>query len=117
LQIYRFTWTMAMSIVHRATGMALYAGMVLVVVWLLAVASGPEAYALVHSGFASWIGLIVLIGFTWALIHHLIGGIRHLVWDTGVGLTAPARFLWAKGTLVGSVVLTVLLWLGIFVGA
>jgi succinate dehydrogenase / fumarate reductase cytochrome b subunit len=107
---------MAMSIVHRATGMALYAGMVLVLVWLLAVASGPDAYAIIHRGFAAWIGLIVLIGFSWALLHHLIGGIRHLVWDTGMGMTAPARFLWAKGTLVGSVVLTLLLWLGIFAG-
>jgi succinate dehydrogenase / fumarate reductase cytochrome b subunit len=59
----------------------------------------------------SWFGLIVLFGYTWAIIHHMLGGIRHLVWDTGVGLGKPARDVIATATLTGSIVLTILVWI------
>lgn len=111
LQIYRWTWTMAMSIFHRATGCALYAGTVLVAVWLLAMAAGPDAYGRVGWFFGSPIGLMILFGYTWALMHHMLGGVRHLVWDTGVGFEPGTRMMMARMTLILSPVLTVLIWI------
>jgi succinate dehydrogenase / fumarate reductase cytochrome b subunit len=116
LSIYRFTWTMAMSIAHRITGVGAYFAIPLLAVFLWAVADGPESYDFVVRLLGSVPGLLVLIALSWALIHHTIGGIRHIVWDTGSGLNRTSRFLWAQGTLLGSVALTVLLWLTIFLG-
>ena len=110
LQIYRWTWTMAMSVVHRATGVGLYAGTALLAIWLLAMASGPEAYDRVSWFFGTPIGLLLIFGYTWALIHHMLGGIRHLVWDFGHGMEPGMRIQMARFTLFGSVVLTVLIW-------
>jgi succinate dehydrogenase / fumarate reductase cytochrome b subunit len=81
LQIYRFTITMAMSIIHRITGAGLYVGTLLLAAWLISVAMGPDAYAAFQSVAGSWIGQLILFGFTWALIHHLFSGIRYLMWD------------------------------------
>ena len=81
LQIYRPMLTMIMSIVHRITGAALYVGTLLLAWWLLAAASGPNAYATFQAVASSFIGRVVLLGYTWALIHHMLGGIRHLIWD------------------------------------
>lgn len=110
LQIYRWSWTMAMSIFHRVTGSALYVGTVLLAVWLVAMASGPEAYASVEWFFGSFVGYVVLFGYTWALMHHMLGGVRHLVWDFGSGFGLEERMLMAKLTLAGSIGLTVLIW-------
>ncbi|GGE27268.1 succinate dehydrogenase, cytochrome b556 subunit [Agaricicola taiwanensis] len=115
LQVYRFTTTMLMSIVHRITGGALYFGILLLVGWLLAAASGPEAFDMAQGFFGSWFGILVLLGFSWTLIHHAIGGIRHLVWDTGAGLGPKGREAWGLGTIIGSVVITAALWIGAFV--
>ncbi|PZQ85272.1 MAG: succinate dehydrogenase, cytochrome b556 subunit [Ancylobacter novellus] len=115
LQIYRPMLTMMMSIVHRITGVALYFGTLLLVVWLIAAASSPEAFDKVNGLYGSWLGLLVLVGFSWALIHHTIGGVRHFVWDTGAGFGPQSRELLAKLTIGGSVVLTVLLWIVIWV--
>jgi succinate dehydrogenase / fumarate reductase, cytochrome b subunit len=115
LQIYRFTWTMAMSIAHRVSGAAAYFAAPLLVLWLLAAAQGPEAYATLSAIYGSWFGIIVLIGVSWAVIHHTIGGVRHMVWDTTIGMDKKSRTLWAQGTLAGSVVLTVLVWLAILI--
>ena len=114
LQIYRWTWTMAMSIAHRATGCALYAGTVLVAVWLLAMASGPVAYGRVSWFLGSPIGLLVLFGYTWALMHHMLGGVRHLAWDTGYGFDAVSRTAMARMSLILSPILTVLIWVVAF---
>jgi succinate dehydrogenase / fumarate reductase cytochrome b subunit len=111
LQIYRVTMTMAMSIVHRITGVGLYLGTLLLAWWLVAAAIGPDYFHFVNRIFGSWIGLVILFLFTWALIHHMLGGIRHLVWDTGHGLGKPARDQLATATLVGSVAITILLWI------
>lgn len=111
LQIYRWTWTMAMSIAHRVTGCALYAGTVLLAVWLLAMASGPAAYAQVAWLYGSPIGLLVLFGYTWALMHHMLGGVRHLTWDTGFGFEPGTRMNMARMTAILSPVLTVLIWI------
>lgn len=111
LQIYRPMLTMMMSIVHRITGAALYVGTLLVVWWLLAVASGPTAYATFQGFIGSWFGRLILFGYTWALIHHMLGGIRHFIWDTGRGFGVNEREWLAKATIVGSVALTLLIWI------
>src|SRR5919112_6439616 len=110
LQIYRWSWTMAMSIFHRVTGVANYLGTVLVAVWLLAMATSPAAYDAVQGFFGSLIGRLILFGYTWSLIHHMLGGIRHLLWDFGEGMEPGTRFALARFTLIGSVVLTLLIW-------
>jgi succinate dehydrogenase / fumarate reductase, cytochrome b subunit len=110
LTIYRPMLSMMMSIVHRITGTALYFGTLLLVWWLLAAASGPTAYAAFQSAAASFIGRIVLFGYTWALIHHMLGGMRYLIWDTGRGFGAAEREWLLRANLVGSILLTIILW-------
>ncbi|WP_137150566.1 succinate dehydrogenase, cytochrome b556 subunit [Devosia sp. FKR38] len=110
LQIYRWTITMAMSIAHRATGIALYAGTVLLVIWLGAAASSQQALNVVNDLYASWFGQLVLFGYTWALLHHMLGGIRHFIWDFTIGMLPGQREMLAWANLIGSIVLTVLVW-------
>ena len=110
LQIYRWSWTMAMSIFHRVTGTANYLGTILVAVWLLAMATSPATYDMVQGFFGSMIGRLILFGYTWSLMHHMLGGIRHLIWDFGHGLEPGTRFAMARLTLIGSATLTVLIW-------
>lgn len=110
LSIYKPTITMTMSIVHRITGIALYAGTVLLAIWLISAASGAQAFATVQGFIASPLGRIILLGYTWAIIHHALGGVRHFIWDTGAGL-GPERMLLARLTLIGSLVITIGLWL------
>jgi succinate dehydrogenase / fumarate reductase cytochrome b subunit len=83
--IYRWPVTMATSITHRVTGIGLAIGTMLLAWWLIAIASGPEAYRTFMSLAASWVGQVVLFGFAWSLAYHLLNGIRHLAWDTGYG--------------------------------
>lgn len=111
LQIFRPIVTMVMSILHRITGAALYFGMALLAWWLLAAAMGPRPFNFVNGLFGSILGQVVLFGFTWALVHHMLGGFRHFVWDLGHGfaLKTADRMAWA--TIIGSVLLTVLLWI------
>ena len=110
LQIYRWTWTMLMSVLHRITGTALYGGTALVVIWLVALASGPKAYGAVSWFFGSWFGLLILFAYTWVLLHHMLGGIRHFIWDFGVGFGLHERMALARLTLIGSASLTVAVW-------
>lgn len=102
---------MIMSIVHRATGIALYAGTLLLAWWLVAAASGPAAYASVQAFSGSFLGRIIVFGYTWALMHHLLSGLRHLVWDLGYGFKASERETLTWGALIGGIFLTVLLWI------
>jgi succinate dehydrogenase / fumarate reductase cytochrome b subunit len=111
LTIFRPLITMVMSIVHRITGGALYFGMLFLAWWLMAAASGPEAYATASAFFGSWLGVLILFGFTWALIHHLLGGIRHFLWDFGIGDDPPTARTLSWATIVGSVVLTLAVWI------
>ncbi|MCL4765307.1 MAG: succinate dehydrogenase, cytochrome b556 subunit [Hyphomicrobiaceae bacterium] len=113
LQIYSPLINMVMSIIHRITGAALYFGTVLLTWWLLAAAAGPEHFATASRFFGSLIGQTVLFGYTWALIHHALGGIRHLIWDTGRGFDLRSVDIMCWGTIIGSVTLTVALWAGI----
>jgi succinate dehydrogenase / fumarate reductase cytochrome b subunit len=85
LQIYRWYFTMALSIAHRITGVGLALGLVLFTWWLLALASGPEAFAIVHGVMTSWVGAVILFFYTLTLFYHMGNGIRHLVWDFGYG--------------------------------
>jgi succinate dehydrogenase / fumarate reductase cytochrome b subunit len=110
IQIYKFMLTYVMSGFHRVTGLVLYFGIVLVVWWLLAAASGPNAYAWVQWFFGTWIGRLVVVGYMWGLIHHSLGGVRHLIWDTLHGFGPNEREWLARATLVGSISMT-----GIFV--
>lgn len=111
LQIYRRTMTMTMSIVHRITGAGLYAGTLLLAWWLIAAAMGPDAYSAFRSFIGSWPGKLVLLGYTWALIHHLLGGLRHFTWDVGRGFDLPVANSLARATLIGSVLLTIVVWI------
>jgi succinate dehydrogenase / fumarate reductase cytochrome b subunit len=110
LQVYRWTLPMTMSILHRATGIALSLGTILLVLWLVAAASGPAPYAHVQGFIGSWIGLLLLFGWSASLFYHLCNGIRHLWWDTGQGLELPAVYGSGWAVLAATAVLTVLAW-------
>jgi succinate dehydrogenase / fumarate reductase cytochrome b subunit len=111
LQIYRPMLTMMMSIMHRITGLGLYFGIVLLVGWLLAAAVSESWFDFVQGFFGHWFGRLVLFGFTWVLIHHVLGGLRHLLWDTGRGFDLNLIEWLARANLAGSIVLTLLLWI------
>lgn len=111
LQIYKPILTMVMSILHRMTGAALYFGTIFLAWWLIAAAAGPSYFDLVNGIYGSIIGRLVLFGFTWALVHHMLGGLRHLIWDTGAGFGEKARIWLAKANIIGSVSLTLILWI------
>ncbi len=115
LQIYKPIPTMVMSIVHRITGIGLYFGTMLVAWWLIAAASGPGYFEFVNGIFGSWIGRLILLGYTWALIHHMLGGLRHFVMDFGFAMEKELSTRLAKLQIVASVVLTVLIWIVAFV--
>lgn len=112
LTAYKWPATMLMSILHRITGGALYFGTLLVAWWLIAAATSENAFNLANQVLGSWVGLVVLVGYTWALMLHMLGGIRHLIWDTGTGLEKDTSTQLAWATLAGSVVLTVVIWAG-----
>ena len=116
LQIYTPLINMVMSIVHRITGAALYVGTLLLVWWLIAAATGPEAFATVSAVFGSWLGRIVLIGYCWALLHHMFGGIRHFIWDMGTGFELATVDKLAWGTLFASLAATAFICLLAFGG-
>lgn len=115
LQVYKLIPTMVMSITHRITGGALYVG-TLILAWWISAAAGSEAYYdFVNGIVGSWFGQLVLFGFTWSLMFHMLGGIRHLIWDTGSYLEKHTATRLAIATLVGSVVLTLAIWVVVFV--
>lgn len=101
---------MFLSILHRATGVALYAGTLLLVWWLMAAATGPEAFAFFQAAAGSWIGQLVLFGYTWALFHHMFGGIKHFIWDTGAGFELSAVEWMSRGATVIPILLTLISW-------
>ncbi len=111
LQVYRPQLTSVLSIFHRMTGVGLALGAVLVVWWLMAAATSPRYFAVVDGLLTSWLGLLVLLGMTWALAYHLLNGIRHLVWDLGYGFEMETVNRSGIAVVIGSGVLTVLLWL------
>jgi succinate dehydrogenase / fumarate reductase, cytochrome b subunit len=110
LQIYRPMLTMLMSIAHRMSGVGNAIGFLLLTWWLVAISLGPDAYAYVSSFFGSIPGRLFLFLFSWSLIHHMLGGIRHLIWDTGHGLDKLSIEIFAWATIIGSTLLTALVW-------
>ncbi len=111
LQVYRWYLTMGLSIGHRVSGIGLAVGLVLLTWWLLALASGPDAFAFVESVKDSVLGTLVLFLYTFVILYHLCNGIRHLVWDFGYGLDPEVAFRSGQAVLIASGGLTLLLWL------
>ena len=111
LEIYQLSITMVMSIVHRITGFGLYVGVLLLAWFLISASTDAQAFGAFTGFIQSFVGQVVLFGFTWSLFHHMLGGIRHFVWDAGYGMDAPVREQLAWGTLIGSVALTLVVWI------
>src|SRR5258708_31875479 len=108
--IYRWPVTMRMSSLHGITGSALYVGTALLAWWLMSAATSEHAFGIANGFLGSWLGILILFGYTWSILHHMLGGIRNLIWDFGVGLGKEVRNALAWGTLIGSAALTVLIW-------
>lgn len=111
LQIYRWYFTMALSIAHRASGVALAAGLVLLTWWLVALASGPDYFALVQGVMGNVLGGLILFGYTFVLLYHLANGIRHLAWDAGWGFEKEQARQSGMLVLAAAGGLTVLVWM------
>jgi succinate dehydrogenase / fumarate reductase, cytochrome b subunit len=114
LQVYRPQITSVLSILHRMTGVALAMGLFVLTYWLGAAAYGPEAFATAQELLGSWIGLLMLFGWTFCLFYHLCNGIRHLFWDVGLGLELPALRASGIAVLIVSLALTAALWAAAF---
>lgn len=110
LQIYRPLFTMMMSIFHRLTGIGLYFGALIVIWWLVAAATGPEYFDWVTAQLNSMPAKIILLLACWAFFHHMLGGIRHFIWDFGKGFELSTVELLARANLIGSIALTALVW-------
>jgi len=107
MTIYRWPVTMATSIVHRATGLALSAGSILLCWWLIAIASGPEAFNEFTNLAATPLGEVILFGFVWSLAYHLLNGVRHLAWDLGYGFAVSTANMTGVVVIVRSIVLAI----------
>lgn len=114
LQVWRWHVTMAASILNRLTGGALSVGALLIALWLLALACGPEAYATFAAWMGSPLGLVVWFGLTLALCLHLTGGVRHLIWDAGAGLSPKAADGLSWGSMIVGVLAAVGFWVLLF---
>jgi succinate dehydrogenase / fumarate reductase cytochrome b subunit len=106
LQIYKWQLTMAMSILHRGTGLALAAGTIFLVWWLVAAASSDRAFAAADWFFGSWLGLVFLFGWCFSFFYHLCNGIRHLAWDAGYGFEIPTAYASGYVVIAATIVLT-----------
>ena len=115
LFIYKPIPTMVMSILHRITGGALYFGTLIVAWWTIAAAWSEDHFNVFTGVAGSWFGQLVLFGYTWALMFHMLGGIRHLVWDTGAYMDKHTATRLAIATMVGSIVLTLAVWIAVYV--
>ncbi|MEO1252021.1 MAG: succinate dehydrogenase, cytochrome b556 subunit [Pseudomonadota bacterium] len=107
LQIWRFTVTMAASITHRGTGIANAGGILLVLLWALALSVGGAFYDAVSGFFASPLGFVICVGYIWTLSFHLLNGLRHLYWDTGRGLAPKTASLTAWAVYLGSAAMAI----------
>ncbi|KHD10793.1 succinate dehydrogenase [Candidatus Thiomargarita nelsonii] len=116
LQIYKAQLTSVMSILHRATGLFLSLGTLVLVYWLMAAAEGPTAYQQAQSWLASWWGLFLLFGWSVALFYHLCNGIRHLFWDAGLGMDIKTVYATGKVVWIATFILTALTWVLAFNG-
>jgi len=110
LQIWRWSVTMASSIFHRVSGFGLALGTILLAAWLLALASGPDSYAIAQAIAAHPLGRLVLFGYTLAFVYHLLNGIRHLVWDVGHGFTPAVATRSGVAVFALTLIVTVAVW-------
>jgi succinate dehydrogenase / fumarate reductase, cytochrome b subunit len=111
LQIYRPQLTSMLSIGHRLTGVALSLGTLFLVWWLVAAASGGDSFVRAQGFFGSWVGLLLLFGWSLSFFYHLCNGVRHLMWDTGYGLDLRTAYVSGWVVLIASGALTVLAWI------
>jgi len=113
LGVYKFMYTMSLSILHRITGIAATVGFLLFTGWLMALASGPDSYARAMQMLGSPFAKLLLVGFTFSFVYHFCNGIRHLVWDTGRGLErAQARRSGAVVIVAALVITALVVWFG-----
>lgn len=110
LQVYRWQYTMALSVLHRATGVALSIGLLLFTYWLVTLAAGREAYADARMVFAHPLTRVALIGFSFAFFYHLLNGVRHLTWDAGHGLERKSARASGWVAFLGAIVATIFFW-------
>ncbi len=110
LSIYKFKLSLLMSIAHRITGGVLYFSMLIFLFFLVSLSSGASAYELFSSIIGSWIGKLVILGITWAVFHHMLGGLRHFLWDMVKGFEVKTVDKLATITLLGGIVLTIIYW-------
>jgi succinate dehydrogenase cytochrome b subunit len=110
LSIYKFTLTMAMSVIHRGTGMAMYFGTLLIVLWLGAAALGDAPFAVINAIYGFWLVQVVFFLATWALFHHMLGGVRYFIWDSANLMDPAGREMIVRVQLAASIILTLLAW-------
>ena len=110
LTVYRWQYTMALSILHRVTGCALSVGLLLFAYWLVAAATGQAAYETARAFFGHPLVRVLLIGFSFAFFYHLLNGVRHMTWDTGHGLERKAARLSGWVAFLGALAATALFW-------
>lgn len=111
LQIYRWQISMLTSVAHRASGIVLSVGSIFLAIWLIAAANGPDAYAAVNGLAASWFGQLIMFLWSFALFYHLCNGVRHLVWDVGVGLDLETARLTGFVAIGVAAALTIFVWI------
>ena len=111
LQVYRWQLTSVLSILHRTSGIALSAGAILLVWWLVSAAQGPATYSGIQGFLGSWLGRLLLLGWSVALFYHLCNGLRHLWWDTGRGLELASVYAGGWFVLIATGALTVIAWI------
>ena len=104
-----------MSIAHRITGGALYVSMIIFMFFLVSLTLGEQYYAIFSTIIGSWVGKLIILGITWAIFHHMLGGLRHFIWDTGKGFEVKTVDQLAAITLLGGVFLTLIFWLVFFI--
>ncbi len=110
LEIYKPQLTMVLSITHRFTGVGLAVGTLFLTWWLIAAAMGPEAYAFTQWIYGTWLGTLVLFGFSVSLFYHLCNGIRHLFWDVGLGYEMETVYRSGWSVVAATAVLTFAAW-------
>jgi succinate dehydrogenase / fumarate reductase cytochrome b subunit len=111
LQVYKLPLSAVLSIFHRITGVALSVGTLLLVWWLIAASMGPAAFDTAQNAIGSWIGRLLLFGWSYALFFHLCNGVRHLFWDVGRGYEIPTVAASNWVVVMVSLVLTAIAWI------
>jgi succinate dehydrogenase / fumarate reductase, cytochrome b subunit len=110
LQIYKWQLTSVLSIIHRGTGLALAVGTFFLVWWLFAAAFSPSWFGLAEAFWYSWLGRLLLLGWTFSFFFHLCNGIRHLFWDSGWGFDLKTTYLTGWIVVSASIFLTLIAW-------